>query len=159
MTDQCFLCQEKCSRKVCFQCSCVAHPKCWKNFQTKSFNSCPVCRSTNIVKPYKTRSTSFYDESIVDILILELGDELLPRENLIYKIKNLLNEITNLSSNISLKIKKFEKIMYLLLAGVRYSPLTNILLNKNFSYTVKNKLVESRRVWSKSIFWQQLLFD
>jgi hypothetical protein len=159
MTDSCFVCLDKCSRKVCFHCSCRAHPLCWKNYQAKCTQSCPVCKTTNVIKPYQTRSTKVYDQNILDNIIRDLSTQLIPRKYIITTIFNLVKEVSNSSSK-SFKIEKIEKIMYWLLAGIRHGNDTNLLLHTNLYDTVLEKILFfEKNGWPDAFRWHNVLFN
>jgi len=161
MPETCFICLQSCSRKVCFVCSCYAHPKCWKEYQSKlSSKICPVCKTDNIVKPYNTRSKStFYKTEIVTALIKELGIQLDPRKYVIDKIQELISDVKHISShNKNLKIEKIEKIMYWVLAGSKYDDSTNLLVYDNFVNVVSTRLISFKESgWSNAEKWHNLL--
>ena len=74
MRENCFICLEKTSNKVCKQCNCYAHTSCWGRYMkengvcelveeedclmllTKNFIPCPLCRDENYCVPVTTRS-------------------------------------------------------------------------------------------------------
>ena len=160
MPETCFVCQQNCSRKVCFECSCYAHPKCWQKYQIKlSPRTCPVCKTENIVKPYNTRSKSFYDKEIVASLMKELSLKFDPRSYLIEKIQFLISEVFAVCpANKELKIEKISKIMYWLLAGSKFSDSTNLLTHDKLVEVISKRLIAFKRDgWSVARQWHRLL--
>lgn len=160
MPETCFVCLQNCSRKVCFVCSCHAHPKCWEEYQSKlSSKICPVCKTDNIVKPYNTRSKSMlYKTEIVESLIRELDSQLFPRNFLINAIQDLISTVHHTApSNKTLKIEKIEQIMYWLLAGSQYNDSTNLLSESKLVTTLSNRLVLFKRDWPDAQGWHKLL--
>jgi len=164
MPETCFVCLQNCSRKVCFVCSCYAHPKCWQEYQSKlSSKKCPVCNTDNIVKPYNTRSKIFYLQETVDYMIKELGTQVDPHSFLIKKISTLISELhhlvpSSLVNNMNLKIEKIEKVMYWLLAGLKYDCSTNLLSYDKIFKVVSHKLnVFQRDGWPAASQWHKLL--
>ena len=89
--NYCFLCLEKCSRQVCFTCTCKAHPQCWDDYQKKQIHSqicCPICRGKNILLRPRTRSKSKLTELTEIIVAVEVIQS---RTDLIGRIREALN--------------------------------------------------------------------
>ena len=164
MPDTCFICLQSCSRNVCFQCSCKAHPTCWNEFQKKftSF-SCPICRSDNIVKPYQTRShTSFIDEPKLASYLQRLAENSSAEEARNYLISEVLRLLNHHHSlQLEDRLQNAEEIMYCVLAGARYHERTNFLLSQKFLDIFRNRLIYFHRVenWTSASRWHNIFFN
>ena len=161
-SDACFLCQHSCSRKVCFQCTCRAHPLCWKNFQTQaSAENCPVCKSDNIVKPYQTRSRDCSDARVLDY-VEQLTK--LPAESvynyLADKIRELLISLRTDSSR-ETKLQWVETIMCWVLAGSKHGGSANLLQRRNFSVALQDRLIHLYRTdqWLAAADWYRVFYQ
>ena len=64
MTDNCFVCLEKCKNRICSTCSCRAHKKCLGKYIKASDRNqtpkCPVCK--NELEKYKRPTTRLSTE-------------------------------------------------------------------------------------------------
>ena len=159
MPDLCFVCQQNCSRKVCFQCSCRAHPLCWQEYQ-KNYpkHHCPVCKTDNVVKPYNTRS-KFYDQELVNQCIDTLKNSINPRECILAELSILVSQV-RITSNRNCKLKLLELIMIWLLAGKNYSESTNLITYHSFNMILSQKLrsfIDDG--WAKASLWHKELFN
>jgi len=63
MSDNCIICLEKTNNKICLNCNCYSHIKCWTSFVNihshKLFIKCPICCQNIIInsKPITRNDT------------------------------------------------------------------------------------------------------
>ena len=109
---------------------------CWEKYQQFCTDyECPICKTSNVIKPYSTRSSQ---QLYVDDCINTLKNMIVPREYIINEISRLMSETK--TGNKKQKIKNIKNIMTWLLAGKKYDDSTNLILHDNFSKTVSERL-------------------
>ena len=152
--SNCFLCLNKSSNKICPQCFCVAHPKCWGKYINNSSviqlelifdvilmyspytTICPVCRyNIPTVKPItrsqtsKIKFTTFFNnyQKIIDF---------------IDKLEVNKSEFYRLLFNLVIEFKK------------------DVNNDELFLNMIKNKLIElhKKQEWGSANIYYNLLF-
>ena len=149
--DNCFICLDNCNKRICSECKCFAHDKCFAEYINKNMNiqslikhtdemielnifffiSCPVCKK-EIENHNKriTRSDTHKFRYNFAVYMLNYYLFLINNDtsNDIYAIQNLLEKIMKI-------VVKFKSIL---------------LKNERFSKFIKNKLKIMNGIWPKA---------
>jgi hypothetical protein len=157
--DSCFICLEYCNKRICSECKCFAHDKCFAKYINKSlslesiikhtvekfeleiftFVSCPVCK-TEIENHNKriTRSDTYNYrfEYVLYMLNYYLCFINYDTTNDINRIENLLDKLLK----IAVKFK------------------STILKNDKLNEVIKNKLKVMNKTWSKANLYYYELY-
>ena len=158
--DICFICLDACDKRICKECKCFAHDKCFTNYINKnltlesfikhtnemfelkifSFVSCPVCKKElESINKRITRSDTYNYRF----------------EYVLYMLYHYLSIINNDTTNdINIIYDLLDKLLKII---VKFK--STLLKNDKFNKVIKNKLKTMSKTWSKANLYNYELYE